>query len=305
MAEDASTVPLRPETLRTPEARFTSLSAFPWAPRYTAIDGYRMAHVEAGPADGPVVLCLHGEPTWSFLYRTVFPPLVAAGRRCIAPDLIGFGRSDKPLARASHSYAGHVAWMRAWIEAHDLRAITLLCQDWGALIGLRVAMELPDRFAAIVLSNGGLPTGDRPVPPALRAWFAFARMSPVFPIGRIVKTGCVRAMSATVRAGYDAPYPDDRYKAGPRVFPSLVPVVPGQPGAAENVAAWVELRRWNKPFLTAFSDGDPITRGGARRFQSDVPGARGQAHRTIPSAGHFVQEDAGPELAEAVLAVSP
>ena len=302
-ASDAGTLPLRADAVRTPDARFAQLDDFPYEPRYTAVDGYRMAHVEAGPPAGPAVLCLHGEPTWSYLYRHVMRPLAAAGRRVIAPDLIGFGRSDKPTASATYTYARHVAWMRAWIEAHDLSHLTLVCQDWGSLIGLRVAMELPDRFDAIVISNGGLPTGHGKVPVAFRLWAAFARWSPVFPIGRIVASGCVRRLSAAERAAYDAPFPDDRYLAGARTFPRLVPVAADQDGSAENRAAWEQLRRWQKPFLTAFTTRDPITRGGYRRFQAEVPGARGRAHVTIHAAGHFVQEDAGDQLAAAVLSL--
>ncbi len=303
MPDDASAVPLRSDALRTPEARFASVPDFPWVPQYTAVDGYRVAHVDAGPPDQPPVLCLHGEPTWGFLYRKVITALTAAGRRAVAPDLIGFGRSDKPVARSTYSYAGHVAWLRAWIEARDLRDITLVCQDWGSLLGLRVAMELPERFRAIVLSNGGLPTGEGAVPKAFRAWAAFARWSPIFPIGRIVASGTRHGLSDAARAAYDAPFPDDRYKAGTRAFPALVPVERDQPGAADNRAAWEQLRCWNKPFLTAYTTGDPITRGAHRRFQAEVPGARGRDHVTIRGAGHFVQEDAGDALARAVLSL--
>ena len=303
MPADATALSLRSDALRTPEARFANIPDSPWTPEYTAVDGYRMAHVDTGPVGAAPVLCLHGEPTWSFLYRTVMRALATANRRAIAPDLIGFGRSDKPTSRRTYTYAQHVAWMRAWIEAHDLRDITLLCQDWGSLIGLRVATAMPERFRAIVLSNGGLPTGEGRVPLAFRAWAAFARFSPVFPIGRIVATGCVRGLTPDVRAAYDAPFPDDRYKAGTRAFPPLVPVARDQAGAADNRAAWELLRKWNKPFLTAFTSGDPITRGGYRRFQAEVPGARGLAHVTLRGAGHFVQEDAGDALAQAVLSL--
>ncbi len=303
MPTDATALPLRGDAVRTPHTRFAAVPDFPWTPQYTAIDGYRMAHVDTGPAGAAPVLCLHGEPTWGFLYRSVMRTLQGSGRRAIAPDLIGFGRSDKPTARNAYTYAGHVAWMRAWIEAHDLRDITLLCQDWGSLIGLRVAMEMPERFRALVLSNGGLPTGEGKVPMAFRAWAAFARWSPVFPIGRIVATGCARGLTPEVRAAYDAPFPDDRFKAGARAFPPLVPVARDQPGGAENRTAWDGLRRWNKPFLTAFTTGDPITRGGHRRFQAEVPGARGRAHVTLRGAGHFVQEDVGEALAQAVLSL--
>ncbi len=287
--------------LRTPEARFVDLPGYPFAANYVEIDDLSMHYVDDGPKDAPVVLMLHGEPSWSYLYRKMIPPIVAAGFRAIAPDLIGFGKSDKPSARSDYTFAGHVAWMRSFLEQLDLDGITLVCQDWGSLIGLRLAAERPDRFARIVLANGGLPTGDQEMPRAFKIWRAFASVSPWFPIGRIVDAGTVTKLKAEVLAAYDAPFPTAAYKAGARAFPRLVPARPDDPAAAANRAAWRVLERWEKPFLTAFSDSDPITRGGDRVFLRRVPGCAGQPHTTIRDAGHFLQEDKGPELARVVL----
>lgn len=282
--------------LRTPEERFSAVPDFPFAPRYTEVDSLRMAHVEAG--DGPVVLMLHGEPTWSFLYRKMIPVFADAGFRAVTPDLIGFGRSDKPAALTDYSYAAHVGWAAAWIEALDLRDITLVCQDWGSLIGLRLAAERPERFSRIVVANGFLPIADRPTPVAFRAWRAFARYTPVFPIGRIVQAGSTRRLTLDEVAAYDAPFPSEHYKAGARAFPRLVPTDPADPAIPANRAAWDALHRWDKPFLTAFGKKDPILGWADRILQQHVPGARGQPHRDLTHAGHFVQEDAGPELAK-------
>jgi haloalkane dehalogenase len=286
------------DVLRTPEARFAGLPDFPWTPRYTEIDGLRMAHVEDG--SGPTVLMLHGEPTWSFLYRKMIPGIAAAGLRAVAPDLIGFGRSDKPAARGDYSYQRHVDWLVAWIEALDLSAVTLFCQDWGSLLGLRIAAEHPDRFDRIVVGNGFLPIADRPAPAAFRAWRAFARYTPVFPTGRIVQAGTARRLTAPERAAYDAPFPSERYKQGARAFPRLVPTEPGDPAVPANRRAWEALGRWEKPFLTAFGKKDPILGWADRMLQRHVPGARGRPHRDLSHAGHFLQEDAGEELAAIV-----
>jgi haloalkane dehalogenase len=254
-----------------------------------------MAHVETG--EGAPVLMLHGEPTWSFLYRKMIPVFAAAGFRALAPDLVGFGRSDKPAAVGDYSYAAHVSWTRTWIEALDLREITLVCQDWGSLIGLRLAAEHPDRFSRIVVANGFLPVADRPAPLAFRLWRAFARYTPVFPAGRIVQAGTVSHLEPAVLAAYDAPFPSERHKAGARAFPRLVPTHIEDPAVPANRAAWQALGQWQKPFLTAFGKKDPILGWADRALQRHVPGARGQPHRDLADAGHFVQEDAGPELA--------
>ena len=244
---------------------------------------------------------MHGEPSWSFLYRRMIPVLVDAGLRCVAPDLVGFGRSDKPAERSDYSYARHVEWMRsALLDQLDLHDVTLVGQDWGGLVGLRVAAENPDRFARIVVANTGLPTGDRAPTDAFLAWQRFSQEAEDFPVGGIVNGGCTTKLAPEVIAAYDAPFPDDSYKAGARVFPILVPTSPDDPAAAANRAAWDVLEGWDKPLLTAFSDGDPITRGGARPFEKVVPGARGRPHATVAGAGHFLQEDKGPDLARVV-----
>lgn len=291
------------EWVRTPEERFRDLPDFPFEPRYVSVGELRMAYIDEGRREGPPVLLLHGEPTWSYLYRHMIPVLAAGGCRVLAPDLIGFGHSDKPVRLADYSYAGHVAWMEAFLEALDLRELVLVCQDWGSLIGLRLAVECESRFAGAVIANGGLPTGHENLPGIFTLWRLFARFSPWFPIGRIVDSGCLRSLSPEERAAYDAPFPSSRYKAGPRAFPRIVPIAPDSPGAAENRQAWQAWARWDKPLLTAFSDKDPIFRGGAAPFLKNVPGARGMPHRTLRRGGHFLQEDCGIPLAEAVLDV--
>lgn len=280
------------KVLRTPESRFDGLPDYPFAPHYHQLSPQlRLHYVDEGPGDAPPVLMLHGEPTWSYLYRHMIPPIAAAGLRALAPDLIGFGKSDKPAERGDYSYAGQVAWMRQWIEALDLRDITLVCQDWGSLIGLRLAAEIPERFARVLLGNGGLPTGATPISGAFHLWRAFSRLSPWFPIGWIVQGGCKRRLSRAERAAYDAPFPSDEYKAAARVYPSLVPVADYDLAAsADNDRAWQVFEGWDKPFVCCFSDGDPITRGLDREFLQRVPGTRGQPHTTL-RGGHFLQED--------------
>ncbi len=285
--------------LRTPDGRFAGLPDFPYTPRYTEVDGLRMAHVEDG--DGPVVLLLHGEPTWSFLYRKMIPPLAAAGYRAMAPDLIGFGRSDKPGAIDDYTYASHVDWTWRWIEANDLEDIILFVQDWGSLIGLRLAAEHPERFSRIMVANGFLPIADRPAPAAFKIWRAFARYSPLFPIGRIVQSGCATSLSADEMAAYDAPFPDSTYKKGARAFPLLVPTEASDPALPANRRAWQALGEWQKPLLTAFGKKDPILGRADRPLQRHVPGAAGQPHRELRGASHFVQEDAGHELAQILI----
>ncbi|QIG44762.1 haloalkane dehalogenase [Nocardioides anomalus] len=288
---------------RTPEDRFADLPDFPWPPSYAEVadpDGgtLRMAYVDTGPADGEVVLLLHGEPSWSFLYRHVIAVLSDAGHRCVAPDLVGFGRSDKPLATGDHSYARHVAWVRELAFDHlDLREATVVGQDWGGLIGLRIAAEHPDRVARVVAANTGLPTGDVDMP---EIWWQFRRaveQAEVLDVGRLVASGCVRGLTEEVRAAYDAPFDTEASKAGPRAMPTLVPTRPDDPATGANRAAWAALGAWDKPWLNAFSDSDPITGAMAPILARHVPGA---VSVTIERAGHFLQEDAGPELAAAV-----
>lgn len=287
---------------RTPEERFAELPDFPFASRYLELkDGLRVHYLDEGPRDGPVVFLLHGEPTWCYLFRHMIPPLVAQGFRVVAPDLIGFGKSDKPLARDAYSYAGQVAWMREVIEALDLNGITLGCQDWGSLIGLRLAAEMPQRFHGVALSNGGLPEGGEP-PRVFAIWRAFSRYSPVFPIGGIVKRGTRRPLSPAEVAAYDAPFPTRASKVAARTYPSLVPFA-GNPAVPDQKRAWEVYERWDKPFLCCFSDGDPITRGGDAVWLSRVPGTRGMAHRTL-RGGHFIQEDDPAGFAAAIAEVA-
>jgi haloalkane dehalogenase len=276
--------------LRTPEARFAGLRDYPYAPHYHQLTPeLRLHYLDEGPRDAPPVLMLHGEPTWSYLYRHMIPPVVAAGLRVLAPDLVGFGKSDKPAARGDYSYAGHVAWIRHWLEALDLRDITLAVQDWGSLIGLRLAAEIPERFSRILLSNGGLPAGSG-APKVFRYWRAFSRYSPTFPIGRIVQAGTKRQLTPAEVAAYDAPFPGNAFKAGARIFPSLVPVEPDDVAVPDQKRAWQVFETWTRPFICCFSDGDPITRGGDAPFLRSVPGTRGQPHATL-HGGHFIQED--------------
>lgn len=291
---DAKTV------LRTPQARFAHIPDFPYAVKYVEVGGLRIATIDEGPRDAAPVLLMHGEPTWSYLYRKMIPVLLAAGHRVIAPDLVGFGRSDKPTRSQDFSYRHHVAWMCAWMQAIDLQGATLFCQDWGSLIGLRMATHAPQRFARIVLANGGLPTGTQPAPKAFKYWRAFARFSPWFPIGRIVNSGCTNKLSSTEVAAYDAPFPTSRYTQAARLFPTLVPTRADDPERQANEAAWEVLETWHKPFLTLFSSRDPITRGGDKLFLKRVPGTANQAHALTRGAGHFLQEDKGPELAQQI-----
>jgi haloalkane dehalogenase len=287
--------------LRTPEERFQNLPDFSFAPHYTQIGGLRIAYIDEGPKDGPVVLLMHGEPAWSFLYRKMIPILVSAGMRVLVPDQVGFGRTDKPTKRSDYTYENHVQWMSAWLESVDAKDITLFCQDWGSLIGLRMVAEMPDRFARIALSNGGLPTGKEKIPKAFHIWRAFAMYSPWFPIGKIVRFGCAQGLSDEAVAAYDAPYPNSRYEVGARVFPTLVPIDPSDPARESNEKAWDMYKAWAKPFITLFATRDPVTKGGERLWQKLVPGAANQNHTKIRGAGHFVQEDKGEEVAQALV----
>jgi haloalkane dehalogenase len=286
--------------LRTPEDRFANLPGYPFAPHYRQITPeLRLHYIDEGPRDASPVLMLHGEPTWSYLYRHMIPAVTAAGLRVLAPDLIGFGKSDKPSLASDYSYAGHVAWMRQWIESLDLRDITLACQDWGSLIGLRLAAELPERFSRVLVSNGGLPAG-KGASKAFEESRSFSRSSPVFEIGRIVQSGTQRKLSPEEIAAYDAPFPSDEYKAAARIFPSLVPVEPDNAAVADQLRAWRHFEGWNKPFICCYSDGDPITRGADAEFRRRVPGARGQPHTTL-RGGHFIQEDAAAGFAQLII----
>lgn len=295
------------DVLRTPDQCFDGLPDWPYAPVYTDVstdDGtvVRVAHVEVGPQDAAhTILCMHGEPTWGFLYRKMIPVLAGAGHRVVVPDLVGFGRSDKPALTSDYTYERHVSWMSQWLVANDLVRITLVCQDWGSLVGLRLLTAHPDRFERVVLANGGLPTGDPPPNEAFMAWRNFSQSVNPFPTSKIIEGGCAsKPLSAEVRRAYDAPYPDESFKSGARIFPTLVPADPDYPSARENREAWEVLKRWTKPFHTAFGDSDPVTRNGEWAFRKNIPGCEGVAHTTIVGGGHFIQEDKGVELAEFV-----
>ncbi len=254
------------------------------------------------PRDAAPILLMHGEPSWSYLYRKMIPILVGAGHRVIAPDLVGFGRSDKPSEQSDYTYARHVAWMQALLIDHlDLTDATFFGQDWGGLVGLRVVTAAPDRFSRIVVGNTGLPTGDGPMSDAFMAWQKFSQETPVFDIGFLLDSATVTELTEGEIAAYNAPFPDDSYKAGARIFPSLVPTRPDDPAAADNRAAWKVLEAWDKPLITCFSDSDPVTAGGERVFQERVPGAAGQPHVTIERAAHFFQEDGAEQLAHVLI----
>jgi haloalkane dehalogenase len=296
------------QILRTPDARFAVVDGLDHkpgavivsAPDAGAPDALRMAYLDEGPPDAPPVVLVHGEPTWSFLYRSMIGPLVDAGLRVVVPDLIGFGRSDKPAAIADHTYARHVAWTWALAEALHLDAMTWVGQDWGGLIGLRLLAAHPERFSCFVTANTALPSGDQDMP---EVWHAFRRTvntADDLDIPRLVQAGTKRRLSDAERASYDAPFPDESYKAGPRAMPELVPYRPDHPAAEDNRRAWKRLTELDVPVVTAFSDGDPIMAGVDRVMQRAFPGAQGQPHTTIVGAGHFLQEDAGPELAAVV-----
>ena len=287
------------KVLRTPDERFVELPGYDFDPKYVVVDpehGLRMHYIDEGA--GPVVLLAHGQPSWSYLYRKMIPLLTGAGLRAVAPDLIGFGRSDKPADRADYTYQRHVDWTRALIEQLDLRDITLFCQDWGGLIGLRLVAEHPDRFARVLATNTFLPTGDFDLGEAFLAWRKHSQEVTELPIGGTIQRGCASDVPDDVIAAYDAPFPDESYKEGARQFPALVPAEPDDPAAPANRAAWDVLKEWDKPFLTAFGDSDPITRGADALLQMLIPGAEGRPHVTVANGGHFIQEDKGEELAQ-------
>lgn len=290
------------KVLRTPDERFEDLPDYPFSPHWVEVGGgLRLHYLDEGPRHGRPVLMLHGEPTWSYLYRHMIPIVAQAGFRVLAPDLIGFGKSDKPAATSDYSYAAHVAWIAEWLDGLGLTDVTLVCQDWGSLVGLRVVAENPDRFAGVLLGNGGLPTGDGRISPAFKAWAAFAASSPILPIAHIVQGGTRRKLTRGELEAYDAPFPSGAFKAGARIFPALVPVRLDDPASEANRRAWQVLEQWKKPFLCCFSDGDPITRGFDRAFRERVPGARGQPHTTL-KGGHFLQEDDPLAFAELIIA---
>jgi haloalkane dehalogenase len=295
------------QTLRTPDDRFEDLPEFPYAPRFCEVPDdeggvLRVAWVQDGPKKADPVLMLHGEPSWSYLYRKMIPILVAAGHRVICPDLVGFGRSDKPTRIEDHSYARHVEWMRTLaFDVLDLHNVILVGQDWGGLIGLRLAAEHPERFKRLVVANTGLPNGEQPMP---KIWWRFRETittAPKLNIGWFIQGACRTQMSDEVRAGYDAPFPDDTYCIGPRAMPGLVPTSPDDPAAVANKSAWAKLSVSPTPMLVAFSDSDPFTGAMGPIFQHEMRGAQGIDHPVVADAGHFVQEDAGAELANQIV----
>jgi haloalkane dehalogenase len=289
------------EFLRTPDERFENLPDYNFQANYVEFQGLRMHYLDEGEKNAPIVLMMHGEPSWSYLYRKMIPVITKAGFRAIAPDLIGFGRSDKPVNKTDYSYQMHVDSIISFLKALDLNNITLVCQDWGGLIGLRVAVEEDARFSHIVTANTGLPTGDEKMPEAFFQWQQYSQTVEIFPVGSIIQMGCQSKLDKEVIAAYEAPFPDENYKAGARIFPTLVPTSPDNPATEANRRAWEKLRQWTKPFLTAFSDKDPITSGAEKVFQKLVPGTANQPHTTITKAGHFLQEDKGEELANVVV----
>ena len=289
--------------LRTPDSRFANLPDYNFDPHYLMVDDsedseLRVHYLDEGPRDADPVLLLHGEPSWCYLYRKMIPILTAAGHRVIAPDLPGFGRSDKPTSRTDYTYQRHVNWMQSVLDQLDLNNITLFCQDWGGLIGLRLVAENPDRFARVAAGNTMLPTGDHDLGEGFRKWQQFSQETPQFHVGRTIKSGTVTKLSQAVIDAYNAPFPDESYKEGARQFPLLVPSTPDDPASENNRAAWIELSKWTKPFITLFSDSDPVTAGGDRIMQKLIPGTKRQAHTTIANGGHFLQEDQGEKVAK-------
>lgn len=286
-------------------ARFAEIPDYPFAENWQTVDlgeGFsgKMHFVDEGRKDAPAVLLFHGEPSWSFLYRKMIPVLVDAGFRCLAPDLIGFGKSDKPDDIAFYTYDRHVSWLSQWRDAVVPQDAGLFCQDWGGLLGLRMVGEAPERFQYVVASNTFLPTGGTPSP-AFLAWREFARTSPEFQIGELLQRATATERTVAEIAAYDAPFPDEPSKAGARAFPALVPVEDGMDGIEQNKAAWKGLAGFDKPFLTLFGEDDPVTGGLAKPLIDNIAGAKDQPHGMLSTCGHFCQEDRPVELAQAVI----
>ena len=294
------------QVLKTPESAFDEINDFPYSPCFieitdTVSSEITMAHYQCGPVDGHTVLLIHGEPTWAYLYRKMMPLLADAGFNVIAPDLIGFGRSDKPVRKDDYSYARHVIWIKDWFTQIVKGPTTLFCQDWGGLLGLRLVADMPERFSGVMVSNTGLPTGDHSPSEAFIKWRRFSQDVPIFPTSTVIQNATTTELDEATLAAYDAPFPDERYKAGARMFPLLVPTSPDSPEAQANRQAWEKLKQFKKPFITAFGDSDPITSGGDKLFQKLVPGSKGMVHTRIANGGHFIQEDKGEELANLLI----
>ena len=286
--------------LRTPEENFLNLEGYPFSPNYITVDGLRIHYVDSGQNEWETILLMHGEPSWSYLYRKMIPILTQKGFRVIAPDLVGFGKSDKPADQEDYTYSSHVKWMGKVLSELDLKNITLVCQDWGGLIGLRLAVEQEERFKRILTANTYLPTGEIRMPDAWLQFRDFSQKVKKLPIGKLIQNGCVSRLSPEVLRGYNSPYPDEQYKSGARKFPALVPISKDDPEAIVNREVWKKLSLWEKPFLTAFSDSDPIMRGADKIFQRKIPGTKNKNHTIITNAGHFLQEDKGEELGEVI-----
>lgn len=287
--------------IRTPENRFENLPDYNFSTNYLDVEeGLRMHYLDEGKKNDPIVLLLHGEPSWSYLYRKMIPILYKNNFRVIAPDLIGFGKSDKLVNKQDYSYQKHIYWLTTFIQVLNLKKITLFCQDWGGLTGLRLVTDMNDRFSSVVASNTALPTGTPPMPESFLKWREYSQHSPAFDIGKVINMGTVKPLSDEVIAAYNAPFPSEEYKSGARIFPTLVPIDSDDPESIKNRNAWENLKQWNKPFLTIFGDNDDIMKGAEKAFQKLVPGAKGQNHKIL-NAGHFIQEEKGEELAELII----
>ncbi|NNE74043.1 MAG: alpha/beta fold hydrolase [Acidimicrobiales bacterium] len=288
--------------VRTPDQRFADLADFPYEPDYLDIDGLRMAYIDEGPTDGPLLLLLHGEPTWSYLYRRMIPPLVQAGFRCVAPDLIGFGRSDKPTDQSAYTYAGHLGWLQSFIAGAGLSEINLFAQDWGGLLGLRAVAADPERFTTVAIGNTALPTGES-AGDGFDSWLAFSQSGAFNDVGGLLSRAVqARTLTEAEIAAYQAPFPSEEYLAGVIVFPRLVPITPAHPQVEENKAAWNVLEGWTEPFLTLWCPEDPVLGHFQQEFIDRIPGAAGQPHQSLRPGGHFIQDDRGEDVAAALIA---
>lgn len=287
--------------LQTPEYRFELLPEYPFKPHFCEVGGLRMHYVDEGDSAALPVVMLHGEPTWSYLYRKMIPPITSAGFRALVPDFIGFGKSDKPVDQYEYTYQRIVNWTQNWLEQLNLHRIALVCQDWGSFIGLRLVAQNPEIFSGVVIANGFLPDGITSFPPAFYLWRMLAKFSPVLKASWIVQMGTTSWIPIDVRAGYDAPFPNPKYQAGLRALPFLVPTTEDNPGSILNRELWRVLASLKVPILTVFGDHDPIFRGMDSTILKRMSGAKIQQHLVLAGAGHFIQEDRGNELAEIII----